>query len=509
MFAADGVGTSLNVLNGKDVSSAGGDAPTNAQEFQNAVAAFEEEKQSFEKAAENLESAQAKAVEDGKESVFVQIVDILAKEETAVTPALLRRERPASNGTTGKTEFSARNGDTLKSIAAEYGQSIKDLLLANPSLSVDSDLSAGQTISVYSSNRLAIAKEIANATDPAKLKDLVRAEILLATSESSTPADLLPALKVELLARRGEGDGQFASIFEDSASWAVDLWARQGRTHEVMDRLQNLTNQGDSQALNQELFNILRDTAISSPTSQAVNDKVETLRRYGPISGFFANALNWVSNFFNFGQVKEAADNISYTYAIEGPEASAALLASYTNPSNFDPLTSARLLDAAKGTISQIITHLGVSDYNLWLGEGVGTPRYYSTNLAKKEGIFGDLAEAVENASQSSESARSVERIASEVNFQMYTYVASAIMNERGATLPVEMMLLLQSIELDVAVSLGLHGLGSRYANIASVVTSNGNLSNEVDSDDEREQEDTLDARLDEILDNIVFGSKN
>lgn len=553
MVATGGVGTSTKMLSGSDTSAADeSTASAGALKFENAVAAYADEQEGFEEAADNLEEAQEKAQEEAVETEFVDSVSALADDAADGDPFLYsRHDMPASDGTFGKREYAATATDTLESIAEQYGQSIDDLLLVNPDLSRDSILQQDQRIAVYDETRLGIAKDIAATTDPQKLKDLVRSELLYATHESSTPDDLLAAIKSDILARRSEGNEQFISIVEDASSWASDLWTRQGRTHAVMDKLQLLVDQGNSDALNKEIFGLLRETAERSPTSKAVNERVETLRHFGPASSFFADAVNSVADFFNVGQVEEAAANIDNTYKTEGAEAAASLLASYTNPSNFDALTSSRLLYATQVTVSQIVTHLGAGDYDDLsqssvsdksdpsrkdgiledLSEAIenasisiesagaieriatdisNTVTDYYRNLATKEAIFGDLSEAVENASICPESAEAIECMANAINNQMFTYVATSIMRERGTTLPIEMALLLQNLELDVSVLLGLNGLGAKNANIAALVASTATHTKNADDEIQKARKiESLDDRLDDIIDDLVFTYKH
>jgi LysM repeat protein len=558
MVVTGGVGTSTNTLNGGDVSAADQNTTgsANAQEFENAVATFADERQGFQEAAENLQEAEQQAQEEAKETDFVDNVDAIADHaEIGNALPFSNRDRPASDRTFGKSEHIATAADTLESIASQYGQSVDDLLLANPNLSRDTPLQRGQRIAVYDETRLDFANEITATTDPEKLEEFIGAELIYAAHESSTPDDLLGAIKADILARRNSNDSQFISIVEDAGSWASDLWARQGRTHEVMDKLQSLVDQGNGDALNQEIYGLLRDTAERSPTTKAVDEQVETLLRFGPAGSFFANVVKWAADFFNFGQVEEAAANIDYTYKTEGAEAGASLLASYTNPSNFDALTSSRLLYAAQDTTSQIVTHLGAGEYHQWsrglinstasyqsdldteekilgsLSEAVEnaslsiesagaieriahnvshTTGYYYSDLVTKEAIFGDLSEAVENASLSPESADAIERMATEINNQMFTYVATSIMKERGTTLPIEMALLLQTVELDVAVLLGLNVLGAKNSNIAVLVASTSTHTKNADEEIRKGREiETLDDRLDDFIEELIYSRKN
>ena len=77
MFTAGGVGTSINTLKAGDISEPGNVAATSvdAQEFEEAILAFEDEKQEFEEATEQLDEATQKAEEEAEEIEFVEQVE--------------------------------------------------------------------------------------------------------------------------------------------------------------------------------------------------------------------------------------------------------------------------------------------------------------------------------------------------------------------------------------------------------------------------------------------------
>ncbi len=456
----------------------------------------------FEDAADKLEEADARAEQDAAESDFVEDVEATATTGDTAPPG--RPDEPAADGTNGKREYTVVDGDTLEEIAADYGQDVDDLLLANPGLDPDAVLEQGQVIAVYDAGRLDIARAIAATTDPAELSELIRKEILYATVDSSTPRDLLAAVKTELLARRGPDDAQFAALVDQEGGWAIDLWTRQGRTHEVMDQLEALTAAGDSAAIRDEVLAMLRDTAMRSPTTDAIEAKIEILLRYGPQDAVFTDAVAAASEYFNCGQIQEAAAQVAACYATLGPVEAAALLAQLTGPGNFDPLSAARLLFAAGDTISQIISHFAYGDVHAWPGSATG---YFIIDLDGKEDIFGSLSVAVRNASESSESAYAIEHMAGEVNNQLFTYVVNSIIDEKGTELPLEMLRLQQTLDLYMPIRLGLDGLNSRNRTIANATNELGGESS--DSKRARETAHMSEAGLNRMLDLLARDRAN
>lgn len=421
---------------------------------------FQDEMKAIEVAVATASEAQEQAAQEAEDTKILQEVDESAAEaEFETTSRVHPSDVPASDGTHGKREYTAAKGDTVESIALAYGQSVDDLLLANPQLAVDSTVKAGQTIAVYDEGRLEIAREMDGTNNPEELKELVRREILYAAKDSATPEDLLPAIKDELLARRGAGDSKFEKIVQKESVWTTELWTRQGRTHEIMDRFEYLTNQGDSQALQQEIFTQFRETALRSPTSEAVQSQAETFLRYGPQNAIFTDALNTALYEFDHGQIDRAAQQLASVYDTSGAVGTSDLLAYYTDPSVFDALSATRLLQAASDTVSQIISHLGVADVQSWLfGDSVPDSRA-ELSLNEKEKVFGNLCVSVQRVSKCGESAETIRDIAAEVNAQMFTYVASAIIDGKGTALPGQMMLLDHHYMLYPEVNLGMHGL--------------------------------------------------
>ncbi|WP_088343485.1 MULTISPECIES: LysM domain-containing protein [Rhodomicrobium] len=376
-------------------------------------------------------------------------------------PAQSRGDRPAADGTFGKTEYTVVCGDTLRSIAAAHGQSVDDILIANPWLHGRRRVREGMTIALLDDTRLAIAREMATTCDPARLQELVQQEILYATMGSATPEDLLPALKLEMLARRGPCDHCFAAIVEAQSQWAMQLWTGQGRVHAVMDKLRELAALGDRDGLKQEILNMLRDVANSSPTAEAIAARVEILRTYGPQDAVFVEALNEAVSYFNVGQVQEAAAAIADAYAQSGPIRAAELLAQYTASGSVDPLTAARILNAAQPTVAQIISHLGYGDLHEWPGGPEGETRYFHIDLDGKETIFAFLSTTVQSVSRTAAAESSVRQMADLINVQLYTYVARSIAEDKGIILPIEMLKLNGDLQLATMIFIGVKGLAS------------------------------------------------
>ncbi|NJM34673.1 MAG: LysM peptidoglycan-binding domain-containing protein [Rhodomicrobium sp.] len=331
--------------------------------------------------------------------------------------------RPASDGTYGKSEYTAQSGDTLESVAAAHGQTVADVLIANPGLSESSVLEEGVTVAFFDQTRLGIAREMAAANDPERRDRLVMDEILYATSQSATPDDLLPALQQDMLARRPE-DADFAIAIEEQSAAATDLWRGQGRTHAVMDELNALAHQGDGEALQEIVLEILGTVANTTPTAGAIAGQLDILRQYGPDAPVFAQAVTEMETFFTTEWPEQAADEIAAVYTDEGPVAAAELLADYTSAGNTDPLTAARILNAAKPTVGQIITHLGPGGWHEWPGNPTGVDNFY-IDPVMKETVFNHLSGAADNASRSGEAGAAISEMARLVNEQGFGYMSS------------------------------------------------------------------------------------
>ena len=460
-MAADGVSGSVST--GTDAFSATtlSEQAGIAQAFSGVVQAFSDEIQVFSDAVLTAETtstqpeqtlAQDPALANAVSgSLTVNSEDYLCETENT--------DRPASDGTYGKKEYTSVAGDTLLSIATAHGQTVEDLLLANPELSEDTPLVEGTVVAILDSTRLNIAREMASTTDPARLKALINEEILYATVNSPTPDDLLPALRADLLARRPADDQSFAAIFDAVAASASELWQSQGRIHEVMDQLQALTEQGDSDGLRQALLDLFTNFAWRDPRADTIDQLRDILVAFGPQDQLFADALNEAYFDFNTGQVLDAAARIAGAYANQGPVAAAQLLAELTSASHADPLTAARILNAAMPTVAQIIAHLGYGDSHEWPGDPSGGVRYFCTDMAAKEAIFGYLSWTATNVSKSPESASGLKTMAELINAELFTYVVNSILHGDGLTLPVEMLNLSFSLQLMTSISIGISGL--------------------------------------------------
>lgn len=368
--------------------------------------------------------------------------------------------RAASDGTFGKTEYLTVSGDTLPAIARERGQSVADVLAANPHLSADTPLEAGMTIAFLDGTRLRIAREMAAAASPARLEALVIDEILYAASLSSTPADLLAALQQDLRARRPE-DGAFAAIVDRGGAAAAQLWRNQGRSHEVMDRLQDLTDQGDGAALKEVLLGMFGTVAQTTPSAQAIEGQYHMLLVYGPQDPVFLDALAEAEAYFSVGRPQQVAAEIAILYAEEGPGAAARVLAERAGHGHADPLTATRILDAAQPTIAQIITHLGFGGWHPWPGNPTGAANFY-IDPGMKERVFGDLGAVADNASRGPEGAEPVAAMAAQVNEQGFLYVSRSIIDGDGVALPLAMLAESRDPVLAATIAVGLDALKER-----------------------------------------------
>jgi LysM repeat protein len=213
------------------------------------------------------------------------------------------QQQPASDGTNGKSEYTVGEGETLETVAEANGQTVDDLLLTNPGLTEDTAVSEGMTIEVYDPTRLEIARAMSETTDQERLNKLVREEIVYAGLGSSTPEDLLPAIQADIAARqRAASDETINAVIEEQSAWASQPWQAQGRTHEVMDRLNAMTQMTGSgspdsreramERLRDELVTAFRVVAETSPTQAAIEGQRDIFAAYGPQDPFFAEALN-------------------------------------------------------------------------------------------------------------------------------------------------------------------------------------------------------------------------
>jgi len=347
--------------------------------------------------------------------------------------------RPATDGANGKMEYVATGRETLEAIAAANGQTVPDVLLANPGMTAQTPIEEGTVVAFYDPTRLEIAREMAATTDEGRLNELIQAEIQYATGLSPTPDDLLPALQQEIVARR-PGDAVAETAFADQAAWASQLWHAQGRTHEVMDRLSALAEQGDPQALQDHIVSLLRTVAETSPTADAVAGQVEVLRQFGPQTPAFAAALDGAHAYFTSGWPQEAARAIADAYVNEGPIAASQLLATYTSVGNADPLTAMRILEAAQPTVQLMIAHMG--DLGGYAQEWPGNPNgsQFDMPLGGDVLIFDNLNLAADNADRSGQADAVIADMAARLNAQGFVAVQFSIEAGSGVVLSLEML---------------------------------------------------------------------
>lgn len=462
---AGSVSGNTNVIGGKDAATANSltGAPSASEEFSQVVGEYSNVMVVFDEAIQDIQAAKAELNGRDNTGTTNKLVAV-ARQELSKSESRESRqtssERPAADGTAGKSEIVAPEGADLAVIAAEHGQTVDDLLLANPWLTGDAVLEEGTILAILDPARLAIAREMAQTSDPQRLAELVQEELLYATASSSTPEDLLPALKRDMLARR-PGDEAFSAIFDAQALAALEEWTAQGRTHEIMDRLRALAEQGDSEALQQEILALFREAASASPTAQTIENLKNILQLYGPQNEVFLGALDAAAVYFNTGQVQEAVDHIWEVYETLGPIQASALLAYYTSSANADPLTAARILDAAQPVVAQIISHLGYGESHAWPGSEGGSAREFQIDLDGKQAIFGNFSETVQNVNSTPEAEASIQNMAELINEQLFTYVARSIAEERGVELPMEMLRISADLQLATMIYLGVGGLSS------------------------------------------------
>ncbi|NJM34672.1 MAG: LysM peptidoglycan-binding domain-containing protein [Rhodomicrobium sp.] len=331
-------------------------------------------------------------------------------------------DMPASDGTFGKTDYRVKWGDTLESIAAEHDQTVEDLLLANPSLTVDTDIRSGMIIEILDATRIKLSKSIRDAKDRDELKKHVKDYIDYAAADSSTPEDLLPAIREDLLALREAGDAEFTAVLDEEFQTATETWQSQGRTHEVMDRLNQLADAGDIDGLKQTLFDFFKGVARANPDADAIEAQKEIFMAYGPESDVFAEALEQAYFDFNIGQVYEAAAAIADAYAASGPIVAAELLAHYTSPEINDLLTAARIFNAAQPTTNLILFHIAYGDVHPWPGNTSGEPNF-SIDFDGKDQILGFISDAIANVSGSVEAAAAIVNVTRRIVLMISTYI--------------------------------------------------------------------------------------
>jgi len=343
------------------------------------------------------------------------------------------RDQPPAGGTYGKTDYVAADGDTLASVAAAHGQTVQDLLLANPELDETSLFEAGDTIAILDDVRLANAREIAMSGDAEHLVTCIRQEMLYATGQSATPADLMAAVKADILRLR-PGDAAFAAIVGEQAAWTAQLWKGQGRTHEVMDPLRAMATRGDAAGLQAAVLQLFRTVAASTPAVEAIEGQSEVLLRYGPQSEIFRTAVAQAKIDYLVAWPAQAAQDIADLFAEQGPVAAASLLRAYTQAGDVDPLTAALVLDSAKGTIEEIIVYLDTASCIDASGAGL------ATDALDRLTIFGHLSAAADSASRSELAAETVESMARSINEQGYVMVEQAVAQGNGVTLALEVI---------------------------------------------------------------------
>jgi hypothetical protein len=250
--------------------------------------------------------------------------------------------------------------------------------------------------------------------------------------------------------------GELANALPDG-----NAWFGEGGAHAVKDELSALAGQGDGVGLQDAILEILGVAANANPSAEAVDRQIYSLRQYGPDTPIFTQALSEAETFFTTEWPEQAADEIAHVYADEGPVAAAELLADYTAAGNTDPLTAARILNAAEATIERIVGHLGDGGAHEWPGNTAGAENF-DIDPAMKETVFGHLSAAADNASRSGEAGAAIPEMARLINEQGFASVSGPIADGKGAVLSLEMLSQSRDPALASAITAGIEGLKAR-----------------------------------------------
>jgi hypothetical protein len=355
---------------------------------------------------------------------------------------------PPADGTNGKVEYIAGTGDTLAAIAEAHGQTVADLLLANPGLDPAAPLTPGAVVAILDDTRLANLRAIAGTQDNNRLVERIREEMAYATSHSATPGDMLEAVKQQILATR-PGDAGFAAVVEEQAEWMGQLWKAQGRSHEVMDPLFAMARQGNAVGLREAVLSLFGKVAATSPTVEALEEQAALLLRYGPQGAGFEAAVQDALKTFLVDRPADAAAQLAETYDKGGALAASTLLRALTQPGNTDPLSAALILNAARDTIEQIISHLDTAKTcALDVGSSLDT-------LARMT-IFGDLSAAADSAGRSAEAAGTIRLMAERILEHEFLMVGQCAEQGDGITLALEMIRRSEESETQLFLALTL-----------------------------------------------------
>src|SRR5262245_2642070 len=259
-------------------------------------------------------------------------------------------------------------------------------------------------------NRAEIAREIARAKDPEKLKDLVSGYILDATRNVATPGDRLESIKKEVIKLR-PGDRGFPGLVKELGERLALFWQAQGRTHEVWDKLLEFTGKRNWAGVKAEVTNQLKVLVVTSPTEEAVRNYYNNvLLACGPREAEFKNAVFYaVSEFVITGPAKEA-ERIAHLCKEQGPERAAQELRKSTDPEKVTPLEAAEILKRAKPTIDIICKAFRPTI--LSNGQIAGLVTKPDRWQQRQQQMFSDLSAAVDSGSRSSDAAAAVEQIA-------------------------------------------------------------------------------------------------
>lgn len=295
----------------------------------------------------------------------------------------------------GQIEYTVQPNDSFGSIGARFGRTEEEIKAANlkyfqpggnPNI-----IHPGQKIVVLNDDRAKLAVDMAATRDPEKLRDLVSLDLTYSTRGLPTPGDQLKAAQDDLIARR-PGDADFAKIVQEQGATLTQLWQAQGRSHEVWDRLLDLSGKGDWEGFKAEVGNQFAAVGAMNPTVQAVNDHKTMLLENGPDDPAFDKAVNEAADKFLVGDPEAAARQVADAYEQGGALAASRKLRELTDPQKTNPLSAALIVDKAQSTVYDITGDFVDPSMSLYHDEpGVG--------------IVGDYGEIYRNMSAVADSA--------------------------------------------------------------------------------------------------------
>lgn len=358
------------------------------------------------------------------------LLDPLSAESVEESPV------PSATMDAGREIHEVRPQDNLSWIALLYGRSEDELALVNPSLfppEGNPDLiTPGQEVVIFDDERTRLVTEqyraLEEGEDP---RPFIEQEMVYATRDAATPADILGELKEELKARWPEND-TFATAVDDAGKSVTLLWDAQGRTHAVFEPIyrwaDDISPIGFMQ-FGREVRDQYTALAETTPTIEAIKQHEKMLLKYGPQDEVWQDAIKAQTEEFLNERPRRAAQEIADAYngaTGEQGDPSGAYLAArklreLTDPDKIDPLTAARILSEANSTVISISSDFIDPTQSLWYDK----PEHGVTGEYGE--IYSNLSAAADSAARSPEGQASIETMA----FTLKAHGAPSI-NARG-----------------------------------------------------------------------------